>query len=117
MSEALNVSVDVLGIADFIKGEVTHAQNRGAFVKNLANTAFYKAGQKYNVMVFNLNMGYEQSFQNVKLYASATHNGIIFGIWVFESGTFQNKGDGGYINWAFHGWFDRKDGNVSFRRP
>ncbi len=38
----------------------------------------------------------------------------LFGIWVFEDGEFTNKGDGGWINWAFRGWFDRDGGHVKF---
>ncbi|MBJ3792196.1 stress protein, partial [Bacillus sp. OA1] len=36
---------------------------------------------------------------------------------VFEDGEFTNKGDGGWINWAFRGWFDRDGGHVKFYRP
>ena len=41
-----------------------------------------------------------------------------FRVIVFDSGRVVNKGDGGYINWAFQGWFDRpSDSEVVFRRP
>ncbi|MFP3821487.1 stress protein, partial [Bacillus sp. SIMBA_008] len=36
---------------------------------------------------------------------------------VFEDGSFTNKGDGGWINWAFRGWFDRDGDHVEFHRP
>ncbi|MCM3738638.1 stress protein, partial [Bacillus cytotoxicus] len=28
-----------------------------------------------------------------------------------------NQGDGGWINWAFRGWFDRNGNHVKFHRP
>lgn len=27
------------------------------------------------------------------------------------------KGDGGWINWAFRGWFDRDNQHIEFHRP
>lgn len=44
-------------------------------------------------------------------YDSVEYDGITFGIWVFEDGTFVNNGDGGYINWTFVGSFDREEGS------
>lgn len=38
----------------------------------------------------------------------------IYGIWAFENGEFTNKGDGGWINWAFKGSFDRDGSHVKF---
>ncbi len=81
------------------------------------NQAFYNWGKKqYNVMVFNLSQDHEQRFKNVKYYTSANYHGITYGIWLFDEGTFKNKGDGGWINWAFRGRFDRDGGYVKFRK-
>ncbi|KPC60525.1 hypothetical protein [Streptomyces chattanoogensis] len=115
----LNFNVDVLGIANKIEASIKTAQNREGFVKNLEESAFYAAGGQYNVMVMNLSQGYEDHFNGVKAYGSATYDGVIYGIWVFEDGEFTNLGDGGYINWAFRGWFDRPNngGYVKFSRP
>lgn len=113
----IDVGIDLLGIGQAISDAITAAENRDAFVKNLLNTAWYAAGEKYNVMVFNLDVDHDENLENVQLYGSSTYEGIIYGIWVFESGTFENKGDGGYINWAFRGWFERDGGFVSFHLP
>ncbi|MBT2625404.1 stress protein [Bacillus sp. ISL-32] len=113
----LNVNVDVLGIANQIADSIKSAQNRDGFVKNLMESSFYASGQKYNVMVFNLSQEYEDHFNGVKFYGSAVYDGITYGIWVFEDGSFTNKGDGGWINWAFRGWFDRNDNTAEFHRP
>jgi hypothetical protein len=113
----INVNVDVLGIAKSIISGINSARNRGGFVKNLCNTAFYGARQRYNVMVINLSNAYEERLSGVKFYASANYDKVIYGIWVFESGTFINKGDGGYINWSFRGRFQRNRGYVRFWKP
>ena len=40
--------------------------------------------------------------------------GIKYDCYVFDSGEFTLKGDGGWINWAFTGSFDRDGGHVVF---
>jgi hypothetical protein len=37
----------------------------------------------------------------------ATYDGVVYGVWIFEQGTFVNNGDGGYINWAAYGLINR----------
>ncbi|MDL0426992.1 stress protein [Bacillus amyloliquefaciens] len=113
----LNIDVDLLGIGNLIADAIKSAQNRDGFVKNLMESSFYASGQKYNVMVFNLSQEYEDHFNGVQFYGSAVYDGITYGIWVFEDGSFTNKGDGGWINWAFRGWFDRDGDHVEFHRP
>ncbi|QHC23869.1 stress protein [Streptomyces sp. GS7] len=115
----VNFNIDVLGIANKIEASIKTAQNREGFVKNLRESAFYAAGSQYNVMVMNLSQGYDDHLNGVKAYGSATYDGVVYGIWVFEDGTFTNLGDGGYINWAFRGWYDRPNngGLVQFHRP
>jgi hypothetical protein len=115
-SANLDVQVDVLGITNLIISSIKSSRDRSGFVKNLMNGAFYGAGERYNVMVFNLSQDYEESFRGVKFYGSAVYDGVTFGIWVFEDGEFTNKGDGGWINWAFYGLFDRNGGYVRFKK-
>ncbi|MDB9309023.1 hypothetical protein PN471_10305 [Aphanizomenon sp. CS-733/32] len=116
-SANLDVQVDVLGITNLIVSSIKSARDRSGFVKNVMNTAFYGAGQRYNVMVFNLSQNYKHNFRGVKFYGSAVYDGVTFGIWVFEHGEFLNEGDGGWINWAFSGWFNRNGKYVRFRKP
>lgn len=116
LGASLNIDVDVLGIGQAIASGVSANQNREGFVKNLMETAFYSAKEQYNVMVFNLSQDYEDRFNGVQLYGSANYDSVVYGIWVFEDGEFANKGDGGYINWAFRGWFDRDGSHVKFRK-
>ena len=114
----INVNIDVLGIAQAIANAVNADQDREGFVKNLMETSFYSAGQQYNVMVFNLNQNYDDRFNNVVFYGSTVfQGGVTYGIWAFESGEFTNQGDGGWINWAFRGWFERDGNYVKFNHP
>ncbi len=115
MPTNINVTVDVYQIGKAIADAVNSNQNRAGFVKNLMETAsFYLP--RHNVMVFNLNQEYTKSLNGLVFYGSATYSGIVFGIWGFRDGEFTNKGDGGWINWAFHGWFTRNGGYVKFGR-
>ncbi|OOR48922.1 stress protein, partial [Bacillus mycoides] len=97
-SANLDVSIDVLGIANLIRNAINSQTNRSGFVKGVMESTFYSAGQRYNVMVFNLNQNYEDRFNGVKFFGTTVYDGITFGIWVFEDGEFTNKGDGGWIN-------------------
>lgn len=105
----ISIQIDPLEIGKAIANAVNASQNREGFVKNLMETTFYEAGQKYNVMVCNLNQDYQDAFNNVVFYASAVYpsDGVTFGIWAFRDGEFTLNGDGGYINWAFRGNFER----------
>ncbi|MBP5977201.1 stress protein [Brasilonema sp. CT11] len=86
---------------------VVASKNREGFVKGLMEQATYAARGKYNVMVFNMSQPYDRNINGVKFFKQANYQGVPYGIWIFEDGTFTNKGDGGFINWAFNGKFNR----------
>lgn len=112
----VNAELDVLGISQAIAQASKDARNRDGFVKNVRNMVFYEAGQKFNVVVMNLAVDHRTSLKDVQYYRSETYNGVIYGIWVFKSGEFYNQGDGGFINWAYHGCVaGRVRGRVLFR--
>ena len=69
-----------------------------------------------NIMVFNTEQPYEQNFHNVAEEEFEDICGIPYKVWAFESGEFNNKGDGGFINWCFLGRFDRDGGRVKFSK-
>ena len=105
----LNVNLDVLQIGQAIASAMNNNQQRGAFTDNLVQTTFFQAGQKYNVLVVNMAQHPQTgNLQDVVFQASArSDDGTIFGIWAFKSGEFTHDGDGGWINWAMYGWYDR----------
>lgn len=107
----LDFTVDVLNAIEKIQRAIDGQDNadREGFVKNLMNAANHAADYKYNVLVFNLGQPHTEELQGKKVYASGVHNGITFGLWVFEDGIFYNQGKGTYENWAFVGSFERSN--------
>ncbi|WP_254636401.1 stress response protein YvgO, partial [Bacillus sp. GbtcB13] len=70
----LNINLDLLGIGNSIRDAIVQSSNRSGFVKNSMETAFYSAGQRYNVMVFNFSLGYQNGLRGVKFYGSAHYH-------------------------------------------
>ncbi|MEW9519286.1 stress protein [Streptomyces tubercidicus] len=100
----LNVQIDALGIMKQIAEWIKTAQNRPGFVNDLKEKTFFTAGQKYNVVVHNLNVPYNSdALEGVKAYASGEYDGGKYGVWVFEKGVFKNLGDLSNNSWAFKG--------------
>ena len=59
----------------------------------------------------------DPQLDNVKLHLEDQEYGFAtYQVWVFESGTFDLKGDGGLINWCFGGSFDRDGKHVEFHK-
>ncbi|KYG34257.1 hypothetical protein [Priestia endophytica] len=116
-----SVTIDPVAIGQAIEDAKVSADNRSGFVKGAMEKAFFESGQQYNVVVMNLSQGYNSDgLQGVQYFDTTDYDGVTYGIWVFEQGTFVNEGDGGYINWAMRGWFERTgdDGKtVNFHRP
>ena len=104
-----NVSIDPLAIGQAIANAINLNQERGAFTDNLVETTFFQLGQQYNVLTVNMAQHPDSGHLNeVVFYGSVTYgDGTIFGIWGFKDGDFTHEGDGGWINWAMKGWFDR----------
>jgi hypothetical protein len=117
----LDVTLDLNKIVDEVAGTITANRNREAWVKALLERTASRTGGKYNVMVFNMQQNYDfNPPAGTFKFAQATFKGgltgnITYGVWVFTSAaTFTNRGDGGYINWAFYGSFQRNGGAVAF---
>ncbi|WP_143316099.1 stress protein [Clostridium sp. HBUAS56017] len=114
-----NVSIDVLGIANRIASEISRNNfngQRAAFCKNLMETAFYAAGGRYNVVVFDLSQNYNYRLSGVKMYAGYQFDGTTFGVWIFDRNQprgsyFRNDGRRGWDHWACRGW-QRQEDNV-----
>ncbi|MGW9019228.1 stress protein [Priestia megaterium] len=114
------VAIDPVAIGQAIADAAKTADNRSGFVKGAREKAFYEAGEQYNVIVMNLSQGYDEKLNGIQYFDTVDYDGITYGVWVFEDGTFVNEGDGGYDNWAFRGWFERTgddEKTVNFHRP
>ncbi|MCQ0023944.1 YwqI/YxiC family protein [Streptomyces somaliensis DSM 40738] len=101
---------------EVVNNAIERNQNRSGYVKSLMEGSFYEAGQRYNVMVINDANRYSSNLHGVVYDAKVSGHHGTYRVIVFESGQFTNHGDGGWINWAFRGWFDRDGGYVNFRR-
>ncbi|MFF5448015.1 stress protein [Streptomyces sp. NPDC012888] len=103
-------------IYNIVNEAIERGQNRSGYVKSLMEGAFYESGQRYNVMVINNANHHTANLHGVVYDAKVSGIHGTYRVLVFESGQFTNHGDGGWINWAFRGWFDRDGGYVNFRR-
>jgi hypothetical protein len=106
-------------ILDVVVAQVETNQNREGWLQSLQNAAWYQYDQGKNVMVIKADQ-YEGDLQGVQLDAIYKYPGLPdMRVLVFDSGSVTNTGDGGYINWAFQGWWDRPDGGgtVNFHLP
>ncbi|NMO13652.1 stress protein [Pyxidicoccus fallax] len=106
------VSLDPVSIGQAIAKSVHAVPNREGFVKGLLYSARHQTGGKYNVVVANLGNKHEASgLRNVVYYQTFNYGDLVYGVWAFEDGVFDNQGDGGFINWTFDGLWERQDPN------
>lgn len=89
--------------------------DRGEFTQKAVDAADGNDDNDYNVIIMNLSQDYDSSrLDGVQAYANVKWDNISYGLWIVEGGEFENKGDGGYINWAFQGEFERDGNTVKF---
>ncbi|MEU8775790.1 stress protein [Streptomyces sp. NPDC048606] len=112
-SAALDITNKIINI---VNDAIERGQNRSGYVKSLMEGSFYESGQRYNVMVINDQIEYYGELHNIVYDAKVSGIHGRYRVLVFDSGQFWNKGDGGWINWAFRGVFDRDGGHVTFRK-
>lgn len=114
-----SVTLDPVEIVRAIDNALSTSADRGAFVKSASTAAFYAAKGDANVIVFNMRQEYSFSPDpKTTLFYTKNYAGITYGVWVFQkAATFTNKGDGGYDNWAFTGYWSRNGAVVNFRNP
>jgi hypothetical protein len=110
---------DQANLQTALSNAVKNNLNMDSWPKTMCDRANNYYNKRYNVMVFNTN----QTFDASQLYGVKNSTQVIlyqtlrtkpagltghrYFIWVFDSGTFVNKGDAGSINWAFAGNFKR----------
>ncbi|MCP9956650.1 hypothetical protein [Streptomyces sudanensis] len=115
--EVITKVIELTGkLYQIVNNAIERNQNRSGYVKSLMEGSFYEAGQRYNVMVINDANRYSSNLHGVVYDAKVRGIHGTYRVIVFESGQFTNHGDGGWINWAFRGWFDRDGGYVNFYR-
>lgn len=94
-----------------------HKPERGNGTQELVAEARRKTEGKYNIMVIKAGHNYDINGISPYLYKTEEKEvgGTRYKIYAFNEGTFVNRGDGGYINWAFWGNFTRDGGTVHFK--
>ena len=117
-----SVAWGAVSLANKIYNAIAHYteidQNRSGLVQAFQNGAWYESGENKNVLVIKADHPYDADLEGIEFDATYDVDGYPkFRVVVFESGTVTNNGDGGYINWAFRGWFDRDDMTVTFHQP
>ncbi|MFC4327637.1 hypothetical protein ACFPC0_07310 [Streptomyces andamanensis] len=113
----VDIFVDAMGYIGPIIGNVLNdirmEKDRPAFVhRQLDDTMNAYSG--YNVMIINDKLDYSLDLHGVVANARVTQGSATYRVLAFQSGTVVNRGDGGWSNWGFGGWFTRNGGTVVF---
>ncbi|MBW3496726.1 hypothetical protein [Bacillus sp. FDAARGOS_1420] len=90
-------------------------------IRELTDSTFAIANNRYNVMMFNAHSNYQHSLQGEKFYARINFRGNEYDLYVFERGEFykdtliENK----TWSWAYKGWDIESDttSSIQFRLP
>ncbi|MET8091243.1 hypothetical protein [Micromonospora sp. NPDC005220] len=124
---SVSVLDGALGIANqifsIVQEQVRLQINREGLVRALRETAWYKTGEKHNIIVMVAPNGSWEGRFSCHLVGKVSdavyrYPGYPpFRVVAFSHGTVKNEGEGGYINWAYRGWFDRNGMTVHFRKP
>lgn len=92
--------------------------NRDGVVRGLMEAGWFETGEKRNILVIKADHPYTADLKGIVSDAVYHYSGYPdFRVVAFDSGTVTNKGDGGWLNWAFRGWFDRDGMTVHFHKP
>jgi hypothetical protein len=89
--------------------------------RELTDSTFNIANNRYNVMMFTAHSNYQHSLQGKKFYARINFRGNNYDLYVFEKGEFYR--DALIItkpwSWAYRGWATESDttSSIQFRLP
>lgn len=115
-------AVDVLKINAAIKEVARTSPDRGSFTRSSVVRAAgillrdgRSIGSVYNVLIFNREVRQKHALNQVVYRQAFGSAGRTYDLWIFRDGWFHNEGDGGWINWAFTGSFDKSGGFVQFK--
>lgn len=87
---------------------------RDEYVKGLRDSYYVNFGGRYNTIAFNLHNAHSYHVYGLVHKSDHRYGLTRYRVLVFRNGWFNNRGDGGYINWAFRGKWVRYDGFVQF---
>ncbi|MEL7245063.1 MAG: hypothetical protein AAGM40_22410, partial [Cyanobacteria bacterium J06573_2] len=108
-SSAAGVGIDAANLGLEINKLVKTSRNREGFVRQALDVAYWAYKGRYNVVIFNNAQTKVDNFKGVKkVIPLDPYDGVYYTVYIFDRGTLINRGDGGYINWAFKGKFKRR---------
>lgn len=113
---SVNLNIDVNALIGLIVNAINSSSDRGAFTRSSLEKLISGTRGQHNIMVYNMHQDYDfNPNREWSWYTDQVFQGIRYGFWVFRGPVrFVNKGDGGWINWAFFGNFNRNGNTVDF---
>jgi len=106
MITAAQVGAEITNSEADLKNTGGSGQREG-FVRALLEKTRMATNRKCNIMIFNMSNDYKADLVGYKMFEKIEFHGFTYGIFLFESGIFTNKGNGGWSNWGFYGVFVR----------
>ncbi|KAI7364990.1 hypothetical protein KC354_g5235 [Hortaea werneckii] len=82
----------------------------------LSQVSSQNSGRNIMIVYPNHTQNFVNSQQSTLPCQCPSGNTITYTCYVFDSGDFELKGDGGYLNWAFTGNFKRNGSKVTFSK-
>ncbi|GAB0491521.1 hypothetical protein MMPV_002775 [Pyropia vietnamensis] len=115
-------AVDVPQMNAAIREVARTSPDRGSFTRSAVSRSAgirlgdgRSIGSVYNVLIFNQEVKQNHALNGVVCRQAFQFAGRTYVLWIFRDGWFHNEGDGGYINWAFIGSYDKSGGFVQFK--
>ncbi|WP_369185270.1 ricin-type beta-trefoil lectin domain protein [Streptomyces sp. Y1] len=90
--------------------------DRGSFVQAVVNDTAARTGGHYNIMLVADDARFDASFAHTVWDGHIKYkDGQLFRLFIFDSGHFTLRSDGGWSNWGFYGRFSRSSsGELTF---
>ncbi|CAF9904553.1 hypothetical protein IMSHALPRED_000104 [Imshaugia aleurites] len=111
------VSGLVSGISGLVSGNANDQNYRNGWTQQQIGTLSAANPGKNIIVVFPPHSQSLQGSQYQQLVCKTPTQTLSYDCYIFDSGTFTLKGDGGYLNWAFTGNFTRNGNTVTFKKP
>lgn len=109
------VSGLITGVSGLVSGNTNDQNFRNGWTQQNLGTVTAANPKKNVIIVF---PPHDQNLQGSKyqqLVCKTPTQTLSYDCYIFDSGDFTLKGDGGYLNWAFAGNFTRNGNKLTFK--
>ena len=81
---------------------------RSAFVRRAVDKISFETERRYNVLIFDMSETFIENFHGIQSFETLAYieDNRIFGVWVFEHGTFEIYGNAGEDNLGMFGFYE-----------